>query len=251
MRKLILLILVLCLAASGCALADEIRKVQTSLFSIDLPADLTYDADEFSLEKYSYLKHILKPITIQGWHDDYTLMISLYDFPSDERHRIDNRPDKQEALFDLIREYNALERLQGVRTVRPEGDFRDFVIGSDPARDYHIATYFNENRGEGYVFELQGKNAAMTTAEAEALLLSIVTTLREASEIYPEYTGKTLVITQVGINVRSAPNPNSSVLLVAQQGQTFPFLGENGIWYMVDVNGKIGYVSKSLSAIQE
>lgn len=250
MRKLILLILVLCLAAGSCALADEPRKVQTSLFSIDLPADLTYDTDEFSLEKYSYLKHILKPITIQGWHDDYTLMISLYDFPSDERHRIDNRPDKQEALFDLIREYNALARLQGVRTVRPEGDFRDFVIGSDTARDYHIATYFNENRGEGYVFELRGKNASMTTADAEALLLSIVTTLREASEIYPEYTGKTLVVTHSGINVRSQPDADSAVLLVARQGDTFPYLGENGIWYMIDVGGQVGYVSKALTQVQ-
>ena len=61
----------------------------------------------------------------------------------------------------------------------------------------------------------------------------------------------TLTITHNGVNIRSAPGMDSSVLTVAPLGATFPYLGENGIWYMVDVNGKVGYVSKALTALEE
>lgn len=248
MRRLILLILALLLAMPFAA-AEELCQVETPLFTINLPASLDPDLDVYAREDYSFLRHLLKPIIIQGENEQYSLLISLYDFPSDERHRVDASVNPAHGLFEMICGYYG-HSIKG-RTARPEGDYRDFVLGSDPARGYFLLTLYNQTRGEGYVFEMRVKNGSLTTADAEAQLLAIAASLREAGVIYPQATGSTLIVTHVGVNVRSGPSQNSAVLCVAKQGQTFPFLGENGIWYMIDVDGKIGYVSKALTMVQE
>lgn len=250
MRKLFLLIAALVLLGSF-ALAEETVTIQTALFSVTLPADLYPDLDEFTREDFPFLSHIHRPVVIQGRNADYELLITLYDFPSEERHRIDNKEDKPMGLFALMAEYNGLQGYTSPRLTRMPGDYRDFIVSSIPAKGYHLVTLYNTGRGEGYTFELRVKNAALTDDEAEAALLSIAATLREAGIIYPEDTGMLLRITHAGVNVRSEPNQSSTVLTVAKEGMTFPFLGENGIWYMIDVNGKIGYVSKALTQVQE
>ena len=250
MRRLILLLAVLVLCTDLSAHAEERQLIETSLFSVKIPAGLNPDQDEFMLADYSFLLHILRPITIQGENDAYSLLITLYDFPSKERHKIDSQSNRNQALYDLMCEYSGLTGAMTRRSVRPEGDFRDFYVGSHSRKGYHMTTYYNEKRGEGYLFELHAKDGALSAAEAESILLNIAASLREVGEVYPEYTGKTLIVTHVGINVRSGPDANSSVLMVAKQGDTFPFLGENGIWHMIDVNGKIGYVSKALTQVQ-
>lgn len=249
MRRLTLLLAVLVLWAGSFALAEETQHIETSLFTIDVPAGLNPELDEYTRQAFPFLNHILRPIIIQGGNEHYSLLISLYDFPTDERHRIDAKANRDQGLFDLMCEYNGLA-LKG-RTVRAEGDFRDFVLGSVLDKGYFFATYYNQNRGEGYLFELRVKDGSLTADEAEALLLRIAASLREAGVIYPKATGSTLIVTHTGVNVRSAPNAESAVLCVAKQGETFPFLGENGIWYMVDVDGKIGYVSKALTQVEE
>lgn len=251
MRRLVLLLTVLVLCTALSAHAEERQTVETSLFTIELPAGLNPDLDEFALANYSFLQHILHPITIQGSNDAYNLLITLYDFPSDERHRIDSKENRHQGMFDLMCEYNGRTGSVTRRAARPEGDFRDFYVGSNAGTGYAMATYYNEKRGEGYLLELHVKDGALSADEAESILLDIAASLREVGEVYPEYTGKTLIVTHAGINVRSGPDAASSVLMVAKEGQTFPFLGECGIWYMIDVNGKIGYVSQTLSAIQE
>lgn len=250
MRKLFLLIAALILLNSF-ALAEETVTVKSALFSVTLPAELNPDLDEFTREDFPFLRHIHRPVVIQGRTEDYELLITLYDFPSDERHRVDNQQDKPLGLFALISQYNGLEGQISPKLTRPQGDFRDFVTGSIPGKGYHLVTLYNSNRGEGYTFELRVKNESLSPADADALLLSIASTLREAGVIYPEETGMILTITHAGVNVHSAPGVNSSTLTVAPQGATFPYLGENGIWYMIDVNGKIGYVSKALTTLGE
>ena len=250
MRRLFLLIAALILLGSY-ALAEDAVTIESALFSVTLPADLNPDLDEFTRADFPFLSHIHRPVVIQGRTGDYELLITLYDFVSDDRHRIENKEDKPLGLFTLIAQFNGLDGQLSPRKIRLEGDFRDFVAGSIPGKGYHIVTLYNASRGEGYTFELRVKNSAMTPDEADALLLGIAGSLREAGIIYPEDTGMTLTITHNGVNIRSAPGMDSSILTVAPLGATFPYLGENGIWYMVDVNGKVGYVSKALTALEE
>lgn len=248
MRKLLIFTLALLLTLSFAA-AEDVQHVETPLFTIDLPTSLDPDLDVYARADYSFLTHLLKPIIIQGENEQYSLLISLYDFPSDERHRVDASVNRPHALFELICGYNGYS-LKG-RTIRPEGDFRDFVLGSDAAKNCILLTLYNQTRGEGYVFEMRVKDSSISIADAETELLSIAATLQEEGIIYPQATGSTLIVTHVGVNIRSAPSQDSTVLCVAKEGTTFPFLGENGIWYMVDVDGKIGYVSKALTKVLE
>ena len=249
MRRIIAIILVLFLAA-GFASADEGQRIETALFTLEIPAGLNPDVDEFTKDDFPFLTHICHPVTIQGENDAYSLLITLYDFHADGRHRIENQQNRTQAHFDLISEYSGLTGRLAFRTVRPEGQFRDFVLGSTADGAYHLVTFYNPLRGEGYTFELRVKDGALSADEAQTLLLDIAASLREAGVIYPQITGKTLVVTHSGINVRSRPDADSAVLLVARQGDTFPYLGENGIWYMIDVGGQVGYVSKALTQVQ-
>ncbi|MBR6667337.1 MAG: SH3 domain-containing protein [Clostridia bacterium] len=248
MRKLLVLLLALLLTAALCT-AEESQPVEAARFTVELPAGMTPDLDEYSLKDYPFLHHILRPVIIQGENSNCMLLISLYDFPSDARHRIDARVNRDHGLFDLMCEYYGLS-FPG-RTVRADGDYRDFVLGGSPEEGRYLLTFYNDDHGDGYIFELWVKDGALTAAEAEATLLQTASSLREAGVIYPRFTGSTLVIIHAGVNVRSAPDPKSAVLCVVKQGDTFPFLGESGIWYMIDVNGKVGYVSMALTEILE
>lgn len=248
MRRLLAVILALMLCSGLCA-AEEPQRIETSLFTLELPAGLNPNLDEYSRTDYSFLSHILRPIIIQGENDRYMLLITLYDFPSEARHRIDAQSDRAQGLFTLMCEYNGLNCTGTAR--RAEGDFRDFIIGSDAAQGRCMATWYNQSRGEGLVFELRMKDGALSVSEAEALLLEVAASLREAGVVYPEATGQTLLVTHAGVNVRTEPDAGSTILCVAREGETFPFLGENGIWYMIDVDGQIGYVSKALTQVQE
>lgn len=250
MRRLFVFILALCLWAGISASAEETQLLETSLFTIEVPAGLDPDLDEYWLKDFPFLKHILTPIIIQGGNDAFRLRISLYDFPREERHLIDSQQNRPQALFDLMCEYKGLTGRISRRGTRVEGDFRDFMVGSAKDKPYSMATLYNQKRGEGYMLELHVKENAMTAEEAEALLLSVASSIREPDGVYPQSTGMTLTVTHTGVNIRSAPDPDSRIIRVAKQGETFPFLGESGIWYMIDADGQIGYVSKALTAVQ-
>ena len=61
---------------------------------------------------------------------------------------------------------------------------------------------------------------------------------------------KYVIITNSSANIRSGPDGSATKIKTAMKGETFPLIGEEGNWYMIDVNGQTGYVTKSLSAIK-
>lgn len=74
----------------------------------------------------------------------------------------------------------------------------------------------------------------------------------EAARVAAEQAAaqKYVVITNSSANIRSGPGGDYDKLTTARQGDTFPLIREEGNWYVIDVNGQTGYVTKSLSAIQ-
>lgn len=59
-----------------------------------------------------------------------------------------------------------------------------------------------------------------------------------------------VIITNTSVNLRSGPDASYTKIGVAYEGDSFPLLGESGNWYMIDVNGQTGYVSKNLSTVK-
>ena len=74
----------------------------------------------------------------------------------------------------------------------------------------------------------------------------------EAARIAAEQAAmqKYVVITNSSANIRSGPGGDYDKVTTARQGDTFPLIGEDGNWYIIDVNGRTGYVTKGLSKIK-
>lgn len=74
----------------------------------------------------------------------------------------------------------------------------------------------------------------------------------EAARIAAEQAAmqKYVVITNSSANIRSGPGGDYDKVTTARQGDTFPLIGEDGNWYIIDVNGQTGYVTKGLSKIK-
>lgn len=56
---------------------------------------------------------------------------------------------------------------------------------------------------------------------------------------------KSVVITAEMARIRSGPSGTSPYLLTAKQGDVFDCMGQSGNWYIIDCNGRAGFVSKS------
>lgn len=74
--------------------------------------------------------------------------------------------------------------------------------------------------------------------------------VRAASTPRPTQTvaplrAQSVVITVDTARVRSGPGVTSPYLLTAKKGDEFPCLGESGGWYIIDCNGRTGFVSMS------
>lgn len=71
-----------------------------------------------------------------------------------------------------------------------------------------------------------------------------VSTPRPAETVAP-LRARSVIITVDTARVRSGPGVTSPYLLTAHQGDEFPCLGESGDWYIIDCNGRTGFVSMS------
>lgn len=69
---------------------------------------------------------------------------------------------------------------------------------------------------------------------------------QEAVEVPTQF----VTITGNGVNIRKGATTDAPVLTKGNKGDTFPYLGESGAWYKIDVNGQIGYVSMGLAEIK-
>lgn len=90
-------------------------------------------------------------------------------------------------------------------------------------------------------FRLDGVTEEDMAADAEAARIA-------AEEAAAQ---KYIVIKNGTANIRSGPGSDHDRITTAKQGDTFPLLGEEGTWYMIEVNGQTAYVSKGLCEIEE
>ncbi len=116
---------------------------------------------------------------------------------------------------------------------------------------------------DGYIcricLEGDGCNCADKYIEAEGQYTFVQSLLSsgECTGLCPvhweEYTNGNMyvIIANASANIRSGPDGSAAKITTAAYGEAFPFLGEEGNWYIIDVDGRTGYVVKNLSALQE
>lgn len=59
-----------------------------------------------------------------------------------------------------------------------------------------------------------------------------------------------IIITAASARIRTGPGVNSPYLCTVRQGESFPVLGVMGDWYIVDCDGRTGFVSMSVASPQ-
>ena len=102
-----------------------------------------------------------------------------------------------------------------------------------------------------FLFEI-APTANSDESEKNITAIALSCTPADASAALPEIEDQQqyVIITNSSANIRSGPGGDYAKVTTAVKGDTFPLIREEGNWYVIDVNGQTGYVTKSLSAIQ-
>ena len=59
-----------------------------------------------------------------------------------------------------------------------------------------------------------------------------------------------VVITAQSARVRTGPSTTSPYLCTVKMGEVFPVIGVSGDWYIIDCDGRVGFVSASVAGMQ-
>lgn len=70
--------------------------------------------------------------------------------------------------------------------------------------------------------------------------------IKKEEEKEPEFEVKNAYIKELSVNVRSGNNTDSDIITTLSQNTQVKLIGEDNGWYKVEVNGKNGYILKTL-----
>lgn len=115
------------------------------------------------------------------------------------------------------------------------------------------ANYFNDYV-DGVYIEFVAYKEEYDPEMAEGIWLQLLAGLSHVEDgveyTFEEYVTPDVVITADSAKVRSEASLSGGLLVNATNGMAFPYVGEEGDWYIIDVNGQTGYVHKGVAVIQ-
>lgn len=263
MKKLISLLMLLCLICSATTVLCEtpMQEIKVGKVTFQIPAGLTggmYATDAF-MEAHDYAS------------EKYGITIASFDLAELENNQV------FAEFLDLSRMGNehssgfywalqlfagcdtklAKETVKGAKNVYVTSDGGATLINSK-LKGFAMAghTY----RGTGFFLGTFVKNNSnISQSDLEAITLDIAASFRlegvteeeMAADAAAAAAQKYIVITNSSANIRAKADSKSDKITTAYQGDTFPLLGEEGTWYMIEVNGQPAYVSQGLCKIKE
>lgn len=251
MKKLFAMLLALCLmcgAVSAFAEAAETQEAKIGNVTFQIPAELVLTTSEE-----------LDGMSIAGYScDNYTMMITTIDWnavslPFDFTDG-DEQADNFFWFYYLT--FQSEDDAFSVLNTSSRHHF-DMLHGKDivykGVEGLGLATHVYRNTG--FMILTMGANEYATGTHCIEITTAVAASFRldgvSEEEMIADAMQKYVVITNSSANVRSGPGGDYDKVTTARQGDTFPLIGEDGNWYIIDVNGRTGYVTKSLSAIQE
>lgn len=268
MKKLFAMLLALCLmcgAVSAFAEAAETQEAKIGNVTFQIPAELT--AQELSSSDALYFQQFVGA--------DYAVQMMVFDYEKADvsLQVLKGADDQINNLFWCYRIFSTLIGEDEDETALFLCNNASYLEGTMP--DGQALVYFGTDtlslaahyyRNMGCMVMVLAQDENMDGARCHEIALSIAGSFRidgvteeqmaadaEAARIAAEQAAmqKYVVITNSSANIRSGPGGDYDKVTTARQGDTFPLIGEDGNWYIIDVNGQTGYVTKSLSAIQE
>lgn len=263
MKKLCAMLMVLCMMCGVVAVAAEpVRVYETEVFTLSLPEGWNiYSTTDYVAMRASWgfgSSPTQYQATFERENESYGGSLYVYKFPTRDKGIVDRKSDKNMGCFEVLMSYSGMAKYESKmnpQRVRYATDSRTFVVAEIKGEDGFLASYYNQSAGLGYLLYLHGdlfKKIPFDSAQAEVYVEECLLSLSEpgiSTTIDPNAV-RYVVITNSSANVRSGPGGDYAKVTTARQGDTFPLIGEEGSWYIIDVNGQTGYVTKSLSAIQ-
>lgn len=262
MKKLFAMLLALCLMCGVVSAGAEdalitAQNVKIGNMTFEIPAEVTVeDHGELTIATATCDNYNLYIYAIDWSIASFDLYATDYD------EQINNFIWLNAMFFGDVQ--SAVDILNASACKRGDVNLLDgqdaVYLGSD---GLGLLTHYY--REAGFLIVVEGTNKYATGTRAMETAIEIARSFRvdgvseeqmaadaEAARIAAEQAAmqKYVVITNSSANVRSGPGGDYAKVTTAVKGDTFPLIGEEGNWYIIDVNGQTGYVTKGLSAIQ-
>lgn len=242
MKKKFLLLSLLCLILAVCsAAAEDAAEVRTHNFVFRADADWTW---EKTWESASITEHRIDT-------GDYKIRAIMFTYPVTERAVIE-KPGTHTSvqinnymymlrkyLVDImdIRDFNSWEEDIGM----PNG--QKVVIGHVSRGDHCEAICTQYVEGQAFCYLLTAKDNDYRRAQDFLQEIALTTQILEEA-------GIRLTITADTARIRAEASVNGKLLCTAYKGDIFVYMGQEGDFYLVEVDGKLGYVHKGVTDLE-
>lgn len=165
---------------------------------------------------------------------DVASTIAAYSLPMDC-----DMPDGGDVMFMEVGEYLVLTHYY-----RNTG----FLMLLDPVNDGDTEGLLLAGLEIAKSFRLDGVSEEEMQADAEELAAAEAEAAAQAAA--EAAAQKYVVITAESGKIRTEASISGGLIKTAYKGETFELIREEGDWYVVDVNGRTGYIHQGVAAIQ-
>lgn len=265
MKKLFSLILVLCLLCSATTVLCETptQEIKVGKVTFQIPAGLSGGmyASMDVMEAHDYYDYnagygiTMATFELSFFETDQSLAQAI----STKRIGDDNSC----ALYWALQLYGGWDASRANDIVKNAAKLSGMPDGGKlllNAKTKGFAATAHAYRGIGFsIFPYALEGSSISQSQLETIAQNIAMTFRlegvteeeMAADAAAAAAQKYIVITNGSANIRAKADSKSDRITTAYQGDTFPLLGEEGTWYMIEVNGQTAYVSQGLCKIKE
>ena len=260
MKKMFAMLLALCMMCGAMVAGAEevaVQEVKVGKATFEIPAALSMTSNGLLLDGVNIAM-------CEG--DQYTIIIETFDWKA-MPYDLDNTSEDEHGDNFFMGAYLFFENPELAANMLGLSErliYKNGMVIIDYATDgATLVTRYEQNNGCA-ILVMQG-NSPLTAAQGYEIGVSVAESFRidgvsekdiaadaeaDSGDADTEAAQQYVVITNSSANIRSGPDGSAQKIATAVKGDTFPLVGEEGNWYIIDVNGQNGYVTKSLSAIQ-
>ena len=261
MKKLFAMLLALCMMCGAMVAGAEeiaVQEVKVGKATFEIPAELSMTSNGLVLDGVNLAM-------CEG--EQYSILIETYDWKA-VPYDLDNTSGDEHVDNYFMGAYLLFEDPQKATDMVLASERLTYENGMEiivyATNGVALVTRYEPDNGCA-ILVVQG-NSPLTTVQVLEIGLPVAESFRidgvpeeemaadtEAARAAAEEAAaqKYIVIKNGTANIRSGPGSDHDRIIAAKQGDTFPLLGEEGTWYMIEVNGQTAYVSKGLCEIQE
>lgn len=262
MKKLVAMMLAMCVVFCATMIAyAETERAQTSLGYTWIDVNSRYTVEE-------NLSNGGIPMTkITGVQDGVAFEIYFYMYPESMNAEIStsgNADAQQNANFTKLLHMAGLSHVEKSLRVRVTNPLDDILIAEAGFGHYVDGNVAFQYLGSRYFAEagigcfVSARSADQGEAYITMTLLLLNITLTEESKLAPireaaaevAAAKRYVAITADSGKIRTEASISGGLIKTAYKGETFELIREEGDWYVVDVNGRTGYIHKGVAAIQ-